>query len=148
MDLFLSRSLHALVATLDRVADRILRAEFGIGYAPFLTLYAVHVLGGGTQREVATWLGTTEPTASRSLRALAGSGLVSIGPAAEGGHRRSVELTSRGRDLVRSGGTHLEERLADLLAAADVPYDDYAASTHRLLGAATGPHDGTRHERG
>jgi DNA-binding MarR family transcriptional regulator len=144
MDLVLSRSLHALVATLDRVADRILRAEFDIGYSPFLTLYAVHVLGGGTQRDVAAWLGTTEPTASRALRALAGNGLVSIGPSAEGGHRRSVELTARGRDLVKSGGAHLEERLADLLEAAEVPYQDYAASTQRLLSAAAGPHDGTR----
>jgi DNA-binding MarR family transcriptional regulator len=142
MDLVLSRTMHALVATLDRVADRILRADFGIGYSQFLTLYAVDVLGGGTQREVAAWLGTTEPSASRSLRALAGNGLASIGPSATGGHRRRVELTSRGRDLVQSGGAHLEERLADLLAAAQVRYEDYTASSQRLLAAATGSHAG------
>jgi DNA-binding MarR family transcriptional regulator len=142
MDLILSRTMHALVATLDRVADRILRADFGIGYSQFLTLYAVEVLGGGTQREVAAWLGTTEPAASRSLRALAESGLASIGPSATGGHRRRVELTARGRDLVHAGGVHLEARLADLLAAADVRYEDYTASTQRLLAAATRPRAG------
>ena len=134
--------MHALVATLDRVADRILRADFGIGYSQFLTLYAVDVLGGGSQREVAAWLGTTEPAASRSLRALAEDGLASIAPSEAGGHRRRVELTARGRDLVQSGGAHLEARLAELLGAAEVRYDDYTAATQRLLAAATGPHAG------
>jgi DNA-binding MarR family transcriptional regulator len=139
MDLVLSRTLHALVATLDRAADRILRTDFGISYSQFLTLYAVEVLDGGTQREIADWMGATEPAVSRSVRALAADGLASIGPSAAGGHRRSVEPTSRGRDLVQSAGAHLERRLADVLAAADVGYEDYAAMTGRLLAAVAGP---------
>jgi DNA-binding MarR family transcriptional regulator len=138
VDLALSRTIHALVATLDRAADRILRADFGLSYSQFLTLYAVSTLGGGTQREIATWLGTTEPATSRSVRALAADGLAVIGPAG-GGNRRRVDLTSRGRDLVQSAGGHLEQRLADVLAAAEVSYADYAAMTQRLLSAVTGP---------
>ena len=102
MDLSLSRTLHALVATLDRAADRILIADFDISYSQFLTLYAVSALGTGTQREIAAWLGTTESAVSRSVRALAVGGLASIGPSEAGGHRRSVRLTSRGRDLVEA----------------------------------------------
>jgi DNA-binding MarR family transcriptional regulator len=139
VDLVLSRTLHALVATLDRAADRILRTGFGISYSQFLTLYAIKDCGGGTQREIAAWLGTTEPATSRSVRALAVDGLAVIGPSTAGGHRRTVELTSRGRDLVQSGGAHLEHRLAEVLAAADVDYEDYAVMTQRLLTAVTGP---------
>lgn len=139
MDLALSRTLHALVATLDRAADRILRSDFDISYSQFLTLYAVHDSSGGTQREIAAWLGTTEPAASRSVRALAADGLAVIGPSAVGGHRRAVELTSRGRDLVQTAGQHLEQRLADVLAGAEVSYEDYAVMTQRLLTAIAGP---------
>jgi len=138
VDLVLSRSLHALVATLDRAADRILGTDFDISYSQFLTLYAVSVLDGGTQREIAAWLGTTESAVSRSVRGLAVDGLASIGPSASGGHRRSVEVTSRGHHLVTSAGTHLERRLADVLAAADVGYEDYAVMTGRLLAAVAG----------
>lgn len=133
MELTLSRGLHALVGTLDRVADRILRAEYDIGYAQFLMLYAVGELGGGTQRELAAWLGATEPPVSRSLRALAEEGFVTIAAASAGGHRRRVDLTTRGRRLVESGGSHLEQRLAAMLAPSNVPYAQYSAMTDRLL---------------
>lgn len=134
MDLTLSRGLHALVGTLDRLADRILRAEYEVGYTQFLLLYAVSELGGGTQREVAAWLGTTEPPVSRSLRALVEQGLVVITNASAGGHRRHVDLTPRGRELVDAAGTHLEQRLAAMLTASEVPYATYSAMTFRLLG--------------
>ena len=143
MDLILSRTLHALVATLDRAADRILRASFHISHSQFMTLYGVRVLDGATQRELAAWLGTTEPAVSRQVRSLAGDGLVSIGPSAAGGHRRRVALTPRGQDLVRSAGEHLEERLAQVLAAADVGYVEYTATTERLLTAVTSPSPGS-----
>ena len=139
MELSLSRTLHALVATLDRAADRILSVDFDISYSQFLTLYAVKVMDAGTQRELAAWLGTTESAVSRSVRALAVDGLASIGPSEAGGHRRSVQLTARGRELVESAGTHLEGRLAEVLAAADVGYGDYAAMTGRLLAAVAAP---------
>lgn len=143
MEMSLSRGLHALVGTLDRLADRILRAEYDIGYAQFLMLYAVHQLGGGTQREVAAWLGATEPPVSRSLRALAAEGLVEITAASIGGHRRKVDLTPRGRELIESGGAHLEEKLAGILAESRVPYAEYSSMTDRLLESLGVGHSGS-----
>jgi DNA-binding MarR family transcriptional regulator len=133
MELSLSRTLHALVGTLDRLADRILRAEFGVSYTTFLTLYAVSEVGGGTQREVAAWLGTTEPPVSRSLRALAQEGFVEILAAPAGGHRRHVDLTPRGRTLVATGGEYLESKLSAMLSQSGVPYTEYSSMSARLL---------------
>lgn len=133
MDLDLSRALHGLVIRLDRAADRLLRAEVGIGYAQFLTLYAVRDVGQGTQREVASWLGTTEAPVSRSLRGLAKQGLIEISDSTAPGHRRRVELTGEGSRLVESGGQLLERRLELLLSTANVPYETYRTMTERLL---------------
>ncbi|MEI2774657.1 MAG: hypothetical protein V9G19_01545 [Tetrasphaera sp.] len=58
---------------------------------------------------------------------------ISASPA--GGHRRHVQLTDTGHDLVRGAGAHVEQRLAEALATADVGYAEYASSTERLLAA-------------
>lgn len=138
MDASLSRSLHALVGTLDRAADRILRAEHDTSYHTFLLLFAVAENAGGSQRDVAEWVGSTEAPVSRSLRRLADDGLVEIGPASTRGHRRQVSLTAPGRDLLHSAGADLERRLADVVDSAQVDYAAYAEMTARLVAALQG----------
>ena len=71
--------------------------DFGHQLPQFLTLYAVKVMGAGPSvlRRMAGYDGVGgEPV----VRALAVDGLASIGPSEAGGHRRSVQLTARGRD--------------------------------------------------
>jgi DNA-binding MarR family transcriptional regulator len=129
----LSRLLHTLTAELDHGADRILREGHGLTYSQFTALYAVSVLGPGTQRRVADWLGVTEPAAGRTLRALARDGLVAIGADPGGGNRRRVELTGGGHDAVARVGSDLEERVRRLVESAGVPYVEYADMTRRVL---------------
>jgi DNA-binding MarR family transcriptional regulator len=129
----LSFNLHVLTARLDRAADRILRAEHNISYSRFLALTMVGELGASTQRALADSLGVTEPSVSRMTAILAADGLLDVQPDPAGGHRRQLSLTDEGKQLVASIQQSLEDRLAALVAHSDVPYDQYAEHTARLL---------------
>jgi DNA-binding MarR family transcriptional regulator len=133
MERDLSRALHSLTARLDRAADRMLRAEAGLSYSRFLTLYLVGRWGAGTQRSLAELLGVTEPSVSRMIRVLERSGLLEARADPGGGNRRQLRLTGAGEQHVQRWGALLEERLAALVEASGVPYATYTDYTKRLL---------------
>jgi DNA-binding MarR family transcriptional regulator len=129
----LSRSLHALTARLGRAADGILQAEQNVSYRRFLTLYAVREMGGTTQRDLARWMGVTEPSVSRMTGVLVEAGFLEARADRAGGNRRHLQLTAAGEALIARCGALLEDRFAALVESAGVSYDDYGASTRRLL---------------
>jgi DNA-binding MarR family transcriptional regulator len=135
MDRTLGRSLHKLTSRLDRAADHLLRAEAGISYARFLALYMVGLEGADTQRTLAERLGVSEPSVSRMVRVLVEGGWLETLPDPGAGNRNRLRLTPSGEALVQGWGGQLEERLAVLLDAGDVPYRTYLAQTERLLAA-------------
>lgn len=131
----LSFDLHALTARLDRSADRILQAEYGLSYRRFLALLTVGELGAATQRALAERLGVSEPSASRMVGVLVGTGLLDsrIDPA--GGNRRRLTLTTQGQVVVEGCRELLERRFAALVERSGVSYADYARDTTLLLEA-------------
>ncbi len=133
MERDLSRTLHTLTVRLDRAADRMLRAEAGLSYSRFLTLYLVGRWGAGTQRSLAELLGVTEPSVSRMIPVLERSGLLEAGADPGGGNRRRLRLTEAGEQHVQRWGALLEERFAALVEASGVPYATYTEYTKRLL---------------
>lgn len=129
----LSLSLHVLTARLDRMADRLLRAEHGISYHRFLALVFVGELGASTQRALADQLGVTEPSVSRMTAVLAADGLLNVEADPAGGNRRRLSLTEKGRHLVTETRRDFEDRLAGYIEHSGVPYAQYAEHTERLL---------------
>ena len=127
-------ALHALVAVLDRAADDILQERFGITFNRYLTLLTLQRLGQITQRGLAAELGVSEPSVSRSVRALADEGFLSITSLAGGGNRRSIELTAVGEKLVDDAADLLEASFAQLMSAAGMEPDQILGITHPLLG--------------
>lgn len=133
----LTFDLHALTARLDRSADRILQAEYGLSYRRFRALLTVGRLGAATQRAVADELGVSEPSASRMTGVLVGTGLLDALPDPSGGNRRRLSLTVEGKEVVESCRALLERRFADLVERSGVSYADYARDTRRLFDALT-----------
>lgn len=131
----LSFDLHALTARLDRSADRILQAQYGVSYRRFLTLLIVGELGADTQRALAEGLGVSEPSVSRMTGLLVGSGLLDAQPDPAGGNRRRLSLTVRGKQLVEQCRELLENRFATLVERSGVSYPEYARDTRLLLAA-------------
>ena len=125
--------MHALTARLGRAADGILQSEQNVSYRRFLTLYAVREMGGTTQRDLARWIGVTEPSVSRMTGVLVEAGFLEARADPAGGNRRHLQLTTAGEELIARCGALLEDRFAALVESAGVSYDDYGASTRRLL---------------
>jgi DNA-binding MarR family transcriptional regulator len=128
----LSYELHKLTARLDRAADQLLQREGGVTYSRFLALFAVQQ-GARSQRELAAWLGITEPSVSRMAGVLAADGLLEVSSSPGNGNRRSLRLTPAGEALVKTSSQALEGRLVRLVEASGVPYDDYHAYTVALI---------------
>jgi MarR family transcriptional regulator, organic hydroperoxide resistance regulator len=128
----LGYELHKLTARLDRFADGLLREAAGVSYARFLALFAVRECGG-TQRDMARWLGLSEPSASRMVRVLADDGLLEAKALVGRGNRRQVQLTAKGDELVDRCGELLEARFEELVKLCGVDYRTYQNQTRRLL---------------
>jgi DNA-binding MarR family transcriptional regulator len=128
----LSYELHKLTARLDRVADGLLREAAGLSYARFLALFAVRECGG-TQRDMARWLGLSEPSTSRMVRVLADDGLLEVKTLAGQGNRRQVQLTAKGDELIDRCGELLEARFEAFVTVCGVDYRTYQDQTRRLL---------------
>ncbi|MET8093469.1 MarR family transcriptional regulator [Micromonospora sp. NPDC005220] len=134
----LGLELHTLVSRLERAGDRILRADHGMSYRRFMVLVMVGELKACTQRALADSLAVTEPSISRMIAALAGTGLLTVTPDPAGGNRRRIALTDAGRELVERAGTELIGRLTELVESSGVPFDTYLAHTRRLNAALGG----------
>jgi DNA-binding MarR family transcriptional regulator len=128
----LSYELHKLTARLDRAADGLLRGQEGVSYSRFLALFAVSQ-GAANQRELARWLGQTEPSTSRMVGVLAAKGWLSATTVKGAGNRRRLQLTDPGFELVDRCGRLLENRFEDLVKRSGVPYGAYQRHTRRLL---------------
>jgi DNA-binding MarR family transcriptional regulator len=128
----LSYELHKLTALLDRAADEILRREEGISYARFLTLFAVGETNG-SQRDLARWLGQTEPSTSRMVSILAEEELLEVATVEGSGNRRRLRLTNGGALLVGRCGHLLEGRFEEMVRRSGVSLVSYQRHTRRLL---------------
>ncbi|WP_435199111.1 MarR family winged helix-turn-helix transcriptional regulator [Janibacter sp. GS2] len=113
----LAHDLHVLVRALDRAAEGRL-APFGITYPRYLALVIVDDHPGLTQRELATALGQSEATASRTTAGLVREGHLEAERTPGAGNRRGLRLTAAGGDLVaRAGdalGTSFDEVVRDI----------------------------------
>lgn len=128
----LSYELHKLTARLDNAADGLLRREAGVSYSRFLALFAVRETGG-SQRDMARWLGLTEPSTSRMVGVLVAEGLLTAARTVGAGNRRKLQLTEEGARLVQRCSRMLEDRFAELVGRSGVPYAAYQRYTRRLL---------------
>jgi DNA-binding MarR family transcriptional regulator len=128
----LSYELHKLTARLDQAADELLRREQGISYARFLALFAV-CQTNGSQRDVARWLGQTEPSTSRMVAVLSDEELLEVIRPEGVSNRRQLRLTDTGAELVERCGRLLEGRFEELVRRSGVPYASYQRHTRRLL---------------
>lgn len=128
----LSYDLHLLTARLDRAADGLLRRGEGVSYARFLALFVVGE-GASSQRELAGWLGQSEPSTSRMVGVLVEAGLLQAAMTPGSGNRRRLTLTPTGGDLVERCGRLLEGRFEALVVRSGVSYTSYQRNTRRLL---------------
>jgi DNA-binding MarR family transcriptional regulator len=135
----LSRTLHHLTARMDQAADRILRHAEGISYRRYLFLFAMSELNVATQRDLARWLQLTEPSVSRMVRSLVDDNWIETQTVPGGGNKRQLQLSPAGRQLLQRCARQLEGRFADVVANADVPYEEFHDAAKRILDSLSQP---------
>lgn len=106
----LSYELHDLVHTLDRWADRALRAE-GLNYNRYVALVIIGEHPGIAGRQLAGALGVSEPAASGISRKLIDAGLVTNSAEAGSGNVRRLEATGAGTEKLARCGELLGDAL-------------------------------------
>jgi DNA-binding MarR family transcriptional regulator len=129
----LSFSLHQLTARMDLAADRILRDQLEITYPRFLALFATDLLDSPSQRDLAGWLGLSEPSVSRTVRGLEADGLVQMRATPGGGNRRTLDLTPHGRSVVKRGKRLLVGRFDAVVRASQVDHAAFHDQVRAIL---------------
>lgn len=124
--------LQRLVYELDRAADRVLRAQFGISYSRARFLFALLRRGTVTQHDLATALGYSDPAISTMVQSLAEDGYVQTVRSPDHGRKRLVSLTPKGSDVVTRGRQMLDDEFSELVKTAEIDLGHYTALTQKL----------------
>lgn len=123
--------LHKLVFILDRAADKMLRAEFGISYKRALFLVMIEQ-GPMTQHQLALTLGYTDPAVSAMLVELMRENYVIVQTSAKHGRLHIVRLTPTGEKLVSEMQKFLDVRFEQALHSAGIDTTAYQEMTNKI----------------
>jgi DNA-binding MarR family transcriptional regulator len=130
-------SLHKLVHTMDRTADKILQKQFGITYKRAYFLLTLQHLGAVSQHRLATALGYSDASVSTMLSELVKAGYVIIEPSPTHGRKKLVSLTPLGDNLVTEGRSLLGAHFNNILKDQHISIHEYQAQTEKLYLAVT-----------
>lgn len=108
--------LHKIGAMMERISDRVLFEEFGIGFSQFKILFALEHHEGIQQKEIATFLGQTEASISRQIKLLALSRLVTVKRGADDKKKHLVSLTARGKQIASDAFISLNSHYTPVLS--------------------------------
>lgn len=88
--------LHKVSTALDRTSDQVLLERLGIGLSQFRVLLYLLSNDGVRQKLIAESLSQTEPSVSRQVKVLQGSGLVVVRRSVSNRRDRLIFLTQKG----------------------------------------------------
>ncbi|MFW0783650.1 MarR family transcriptional regulator [Gordonia sp. CPCC 206044] len=127
----LAFELHDLVRTLDRHAEKLLRAE-DLSYNRFVALVILSEHPGLTVRQLAGALGISDPSASALVRKLVAAGFVENVAPPGSGNMRLLTITEEGRTKQRICSALLGNSLDDNAARVGIDPDDLARTIRAL----------------
>ena len=100
--------LHRATILVDRLADAYLKREHDIGYAAYLVLLMVRLLGAPSQQAIAANLDVSRASITQRVAALVTMGLVAVAPDPDDSRANIVSLTESGIDMVDAAWRGLE----------------------------------------
>jgi len=125
-------TLHKLLFTLDRAADRLLQKEYGISHKRALFLVVLQRHEVMTQHELATELGHTDPAVSSMLVQLIKDGYITAAISTEHKRKRMIRLTPKGSELVVKLRQVLDGKFEILAANAGIDSQLYGEMTEQI----------------
>lgn len=126
-------TLNALVASLNKAADGILRARFGLTYSQFLFLVKLDSAGTVSQGVLAERLGVSKAAVSKRVSWFVDRGLARLGPAIADLRVVTLRITPEGHRLVEEMSDVLEEKFRTGLGAVQgIDLDELNQTLHHL----------------
>jgi DNA-binding MarR family transcriptional regulator len=113
-DRSLGYTLHRLGFVMDRQSDMLLQEKFGIGFSQFKIMIALLKHEGIQQREIAEFLGQTEASISRQIKAMSREGLILSRRDAANRRQRITSLTAKGGQVATSAIAALDAHFSPI----------------------------------
>ena len=139
---------------MNKAADAILRARFGLTYSQFLFLVTLDSCGTVSQGVLADRLGVSKAAVSKRVSWFVDRGFARFGPTIADQRVVTLRITSEGHRLVEAMSDVLEKEFRGGFGAVqDIDLDDLNHTLHRLHGLLVGgentaARDGVRVETG
>ena len=112
----------------------------GVSYRQFYLLSAMATLGPSTQRELADYVGHSDPAISRMLTTLLAAGYVTSATGPADRRVKTVQLTGSGAELAARADEFLGRQLSELLNRHDIDEAAITTSVTALRDALVGAH--------
>lgn len=107
---------HKLTANLDKVFDQALRTHSRISLSQFTFLLAIDTLGQTNQQKIASFLEVSTPAISRQSDIAYGNSWIKRTPSPADRHGYALELTPRGKRMIKHGLDTLETHVLKVFA--------------------------------
>lgn len=91
--------LHRIGAVMERLSERTLFEEYGLGFSQFKILYIVRDMGEVLQKDIAQALGQSEPSITRQIKLLRLAGYVSVRKDENDKKKHIIDLTTKGEQF-------------------------------------------------
>lgn len=125
-----------LAFSIEKVADRKLRRDLGLGVSQFRMLMVIRRGVAVRQRDIAEYWGVAEASVSRQIETLREKGFVAHRRAQKNRREHTLELTPRGLALVERALAAMESELDGFVSAVPARRRAGLASGLRTLLAA------------
>jgi len=138
MDQPLTSKMHEIIIWMDRYADALLKDQYDITYSWFHLLIVLLQNEPINQRQLAKFMGHTEPAISRLLPKLIERGYISS--SIDPNHKRIniLSLTNEGRDLVMRANENLDAEFSEFIKASNINIETYEKLTDKISESISG----------
>lgn len=126
--------LHRIGSMMERISDKVLFEDFGLGFSQFKVLYALqHHASPIAQKDIAQFLGQTEASISRQIKLLKTAKYIQIRIDDRDKKKRLISLSPGGEGAVQGALTRLNMHYLPILSVLDSSEQDRLAQYLRRV---------------
>jgi DNA-binding MarR family transcriptional regulator len=127
--------MHVVIATMDSMADTILKEKFNISFSWFHLMIAILYIQPATQTQIADSVGHSQAAVSRMLTILIAKGYVIVKTDPKHKRKNVVLLSEHGKQIAQAANDVLEDEFSKVLNDANIDTALYTQMTQKIIGS-------------